>query len=49
MSGLLNRDIEYHCGDLKMNGYLSVSTEGQAKRPGSISGAIAGSSPIRRI
>jgi dienelactone hydrolase len=34
MSGLLKKDMEYHCGSLRMNGYFSVATEGQAKRPG---------------
>jgi len=34
MSELLKRDMEYRFRDLKMNGYLSVSTEGQSKRPG---------------
>ena len=34
MSGLLKRNMEYEFGDLKMNGYFSVSTEGPGKHPG---------------
>src|SRR4030095_4104871 len=34
MSELLKKDTEYRFRDLKMNGYFSVSTEGQSKCPG---------------
>ena len=34
MSGLLSKDVEYRFGDLSMNGYFSVATQGQSIRPG---------------
>ena len=34
MSGLLSKDVEYRFGDLRMNGYFSVATQGPLKRPG---------------
>jgi len=34
MPGLLNRDLDYHSGTLRMNGYVAIAAEGPPKRPG---------------